>query len=220
MIIRVIDIETTGTDYLEDRICEIGAVDFDSDTRETTPHSHLINPLRPIPCTASAIHHITDEMVKDAPILSDVSAQYFGADIYVAHNNRFDMKFLPPFGKPWIDTLRCAYYVWPDAPSFSNQALSYYTGAPRPAVGNSHRALFDCWTTLGLLIKLIENHSFDTLRKWSSEPALLPKLRFGKHAGKKFSEVDGGYLQWLLNQDFDEDVMFTARHELKRRNAQ
>lgn len=219
MIIRIIDVETTGVDPLSDRICEIAAVDVDTDTEATSTMQSLIDPLIPIPCTASAVHHITDEMVRGAPKLDEVIERYFGADIYVAHNNRFDEKFLPPFKKPWIDTLRCAYYAWPDAPSFSNQALSYWLKAPRPEGDQAHRALFDCWTTFGLLSLLAEKHSIYQLLEWSSKPATLPMLCFGKHAGKKFSQVDIGYLLWMLGQDFDEDVMFTARAELKRRNA-
>ena len=63
------DTETTGIRPDKDCIIEIAA--YDSKQRKTF-HS-LINPKRPIPQDATAIHHITDDMVKDAPPFSEVA---------------------------------------------------------------------------------------------------------------------------------------------------
>lgn len=218
MMFAVLDIETTGMDPLTDRVCEIAAVFADADVKSATSASYLINPSREIPPTASAIHHITDEMVADAPFFDQVIAQFMGADIYVAHNNRFDMKFLPDFKRPWIDTYRCALAVWPDAPSHSNQALAYWLKTPRPVDGHHHRALFDAWTTFFILVRLVEVRSIAELIDISSRPAMLSIMKFGKHAGQKFSDLPVDYLRWMERQDFDEDVSFTVAKELQRRD--
>lgn len=49
----------------------------------------------------------------------------------------------------------------------------------------------------------------------SSRPALLPKFRFGKHANIPLADVPKDYLRWILSQDFDEDMKYTANHYLK-----
>lgn len=57
-----LDTETTGRSSL-DRICSIGIVAQDG----TVALDVLVNPGKPIPAGATAIHGITDEMVADAP---------------------------------------------------------------------------------------------------------------------------------------------------------
>lgn len=60
------DTETTGIRSDKDRIVEIAAFD----PFHNRSFDKLINPRCPIPSDASAIHHITDEMVKDCPDFS------------------------------------------------------------------------------------------------------------------------------------------------------
>jgi exodeoxyribonuclease X len=55
------------------------------------------------------------------------------------------------------------------------------------------------------------------LIKWTAEPALLPRITFGKYRGTKWADVDEGFLRWVADRDFDEDTLFTARSELERR---
>jgi len=59
------DTETTGIRPDKDRIIEIAAFD----PKENKTFHSLIHPGCPIPKEASAIHHIYDETVKDAPAL-------------------------------------------------------------------------------------------------------------------------------------------------------
>lgn len=218
-LFRIIDCETTG---MEDdaKVVEIGAIDHNTDPSTLTldrPTSHLINPGVPIPATASAVHHITDEMVTDAPKIGQVHEHYLGADYYVAHNSRFDQKYLGTFGKPWIDTYRCALAAWPDAPAHSNQVLRYHLGLESPPDGYAHRALYDVYVTAGLFLELLKVMDVEKMLELSSQPALLPKIGFGKHRGEKFSDLPDGYLKWMQGQDFDEDVKHTVKMELARR---
>jgi hypothetical protein len=51
--------------------------------------------------------------------------------------------------------------------------------------------------------------------------ALEPKAKAGttvQHRGKLWSEVDTGFLQWMLDKDFGEDEIFTAWHWINARN--
>ena len=57
------DTETTGTKSDKDRVIEIALFDPERDVAWST----FIQPGCPIPPDATAIHHITDEMVAAAP---------------------------------------------------------------------------------------------------------------------------------------------------------
>jgi exodeoxyribonuclease X len=54
------------------------------------PMSDFVKPTEAISFEAMAIHHITEDMVADAPLISEVIGRYLGADAYVAHNAKFD----------------------------------------------------------------------------------------------------------------------------------
>ena len=64
--LAVFDLETTGIDPAEDRIVEIAVLRIEpGGGRES--RTRRINPERPIPPPATAIHGIRDEDVRDAP---------------------------------------------------------------------------------------------------------------------------------------------------------
>src|SRR5262245_27872310 len=88
-LIRVIDLETTGTDPASDSIIEIASVDMVRGGGITNAMDTLVRPGKPIPPGASAIHHLIDEDVQNAPLLPDVIGRFQGADFYVAHNCAF-----------------------------------------------------------------------------------------------------------------------------------
>lgn len=218
-LIRVIDCETTGMED-DSKVVEIACLDLDADREVIAGEKqHFINPQIPIPPQASAIHHITDAMVASAPLFGEVHADYMDADYYVAHNSRFDQRYLGNFGKPWIDTYRCALVAWPDAPAHSNQVLRYWLGleSPPESAGHAHRALYDCYVTAMLFRRLADEMTLEKMLEASQSPALLTKINFGKHRGERFSELPIGYLEWMSGQTFDEDVMFTVKNELERR---
>jgi DNA polymerase III subunit epsilon len=56
-----------------------------------------LNPQRTIPARITQITNITNEMVRDAPIFSEVAdsfMQFMGDGIFVAHNVNFDYGFI------------------------------------------------------------------------------------------------------------------------------
>ena len=91
------DLETTGVDTSRDRIVEISLVKIMPDGEEIV-RTRRINPTIPIPAEASAIHHITDEDVKDCPTFRQIakSLKSFmeGCDFGGFNSNRFDLPLL------------------------------------------------------------------------------------------------------------------------------
>jgi DNA polymerase-3 subunit epsilon len=92
----VVDVETTGSWAAGDRITEIGAVKVRNHQVVDEWHS-LLNPQRTIPARITQITNITNEMVRDAPIFSEVAdsfMRFMGDGIFVAHNVNFDYGFI------------------------------------------------------------------------------------------------------------------------------
>lgn len=91
------DLETTGVDTSRDRIVEISMAKIMPDGEEIV-RTRRINPTIPIPAEASAIHHITDEDVKDCPTFRQIakSLKSFmeGCDFGGFNSNRFDLPLL------------------------------------------------------------------------------------------------------------------------------
>lgn len=214
----VLDCETTGFDSKEHRVVELaGAVVDPIKKRVADLFCQLVNPERLIPAEAMAVHHILDRQVAGAMFLDqvlDLHVENLMPFIPVAHNAEFDSDFIPVKG-PWICTLRCAKHLWPDCPSYGNQTLRYHLKLfkePEAKAMPPHRARADVWVTAHVLLRLLRERSTAELLELTKMPILLRKVHFGKHLGKLWSEVDRGYLQWILKQDFDRDVMHTARH--------
>lgn len=92
----ILDVETTGTHPQFDRVVQVGLVKVYPEGRETTWMS-LINPGMPIPPETSAIHGITDEMVRSAPtfktIAPPLAAGLKGCDL-AGFQIQFDKFFL------------------------------------------------------------------------------------------------------------------------------
>ena len=97
-MIRVIDIDTTGIDPGTDAIIEIASVDMVRDGGITNAMDTLVRPSKPIPPGASAVHHIVEEDVANAPAFGEVIDRFKGADFYVAHNCEFERSFLAAQG--------------------------------------------------------------------------------------------------------------------------
>ncbi|HBR1930733.1 TPA: exodeoxyribonuclease X [Klebsiella pneumoniae] len=217
-MLRVIDTETTS---FEGGIVEIASVDIEFGAI-CNPMSDFVRPPEAIGFEAMAIHHITEDMVADAPFISEVIGRYLGASVYVAHNAAFDKGKLPQIDAPWICTLKLARKLYPEFESHGNQYLRYRLGL-KPTLPEglyAHRALYDCYVTAELLMYMGREAQWTIreMREISASPSLLYRMRFGKHKGKTFEEVaaeDKGYLRRLLGTDLDEDMEFTVKHWLK-----
>ena len=71
-MLRLVDTETTG---FEGGIVEIASVDIVNGVI-CNPMSDLVRPPEEIGFAAMAVHHITEDMVADAPLISDVIGRY------------------------------------------------------------------------------------------------------------------------------------------------
>ncbi len=45
----------------------------------------------------------------------------------------------------------------------------------------------------------------------------MATMPLGKHKGRPFKEIPLQYLQWIVNKDFDQDLLYSVRTELKKR---
>ena len=225
MMIRCVDLETTGIEPT-DHVVEVAAWDL---IPEQGPvgilnlGSWLVKPPIPIPPAMSAIHHLIDNDVAEAQPWADTYPHVIsaGVDAYCAHNAKFERQWITDAitgGKPWVCTYRCALRVWTNAPSHSNQALRYWLNLDvnRGIASHAHRAGPDAYVTAHLLRELLKHATVEQMIEWSGQPALLPRLTFGKHRGTPFKDAPRDYLDWLSRQtDMNEDVKFTAKHHLE-----
>ncbi len=232
-IVRVVDLETTGSTPQGHGVVEIGWQDvaLQADGRwelEGEGGQMFVNPGRPIPPVTQAVHHILDEWVADAPWWSDIARRvldpYPRRIALAAHKASFEQQFCTPNltgGADWICTWKCALRLWPDSPSFSNQVLRYWR-KPHGIVHErglpAHRAFPDAYVTAHHLRDQLNEASLAQLIEWSSVPGLLPRVRVGPDRGKGWREISDDSLQGFLG-DRDVDVRYTAEVEIARRRG-
>ena len=91
------DLETTGLNPVHDRIVEISALKINVDGQEEQK-TWLVNPGCPIPLETTAIHHISDNDVKDCPSFKELAptiVKFFGASDIAGYNIiKFDIPML------------------------------------------------------------------------------------------------------------------------------
>ncbi len=198
------DTETTGISSSVDRIIEIAA--YDSEKKAS--FCHLINPGIPIPKEASAIHGITDEMVKDKPTFKEIALEFIdfcGSDaVLIAHNNdAFDIHFLrnsftlAEMSMPnwtFIDSLKWARRYRPDLSRHSLQFLREYFCIP---ANQAHRALDDVVILEKIFQFMIDDLPIKKVVELLSKKTILTHMPFGKYQGKKITEVPSDYVSWL-----------------------
>lgn len=127
----VLDTETTGLDPAQGhKIIEIGCVELMNHVPTGRTFWHYIYPEREIEAEATAIHGITNEMVRGKPVFGEIAGEFldFIKDAkLVIHNAEFDIKFLnhelKPYGFPpikssdAIDTVLMARKKFPGSPA-------------------------------------------------------------------------------------------------------
>ncbi len=221
----MLDTETTGAGPA-DRLCQIAFIVAQNGV-ELTLHQDLCKPPLPIATGAMAVHHITPEMVENAPeyaaceSAARLAELNNGENILVIHNAPFDVAMLEREGVVWqgpvIDTLRCARHLI-ESESHALQFLRYHLGLYReePAIADrlgvaiaAHDAAGDVAVLYLLMQHLLESvgksaAGIEQLVTLSGQPVLLKKFRFGKYKGMAFEEIarsDPGYLDWLLKSE-------------------
>jgi DNA polymerase III epsilon subunit family exonuclease len=165
-----IDSETTGIDPVNDRIVELGAVEFHQG-QPLRRMGMLVQPGIAIPEQASAIHGIRDADVSGCPSLSDIADRFLthvrSAEVLVGYNWPFDAAFLhAALGSAWLEAI-CDKPVidvlvvvrldsvgryWKGTGRHRLDAVADQLDVPRE--GRSHRASSDCVLTCRILWKL------------------------------------------------------------------
>jgi DNA polymerase-3 subunit epsilon len=184
----VFDTETTGLNPQVDEVCQIAAVRVvNGKLLDAERFDMLVNPGRTIPAASTAVHHITNEMVADAPGVAEAMARFHTfADgcVLVAHNAPFDMAFLRRrereigrrFDQPILDTVLCSAILFGQSAEHTLDALCDRLSITIPEA-DRHTAIGDAIGTadafrkmipmleaaelpnLGALIKAFDRHS-------------------------------------------------------------
>ncbi len=228
-ILRVIDLETTGDSFTDGGVVEVGWQDLvpGLDGRWALhggPGAKLVQPGNPISARTSAVHHIIDEDVADAPpwaLLAPGVLQPPGTVALAAHRASFEQRWCTPqlsARARWICTYKCALRVWPDAPTHSNQGLRYWRrpdGLDRATGLPAHRAGPDAYVTAFHLRDMLALASVEQLLAWSAEPALLVRVPTGPLRGRRWRDLDEASLDRVLAGEFgrNADILFTAAQE-------
>lgn len=159
----VVDIETTGGNFHQDRIIEVAVVLHDG-TRVLDEYTSLVNPERAIQPFISRLTGISNRMVRTAPTFDQLAEELFDilkGHIFVAHNVKFDYGFLKAafkradinFRAPHFCTVELSRIIFPGHPSYSLGKLSRSMGIQ---VLDRHRAYGDAAATAILLSKMME----------------------------------------------------------------
>ncbi len=222
-----IDCEATGLDPKKDRVVEIAGVRFTLDGEHETFET-LVNPEMPIPQSSQDIHHISDAMVDKSPkieqVLPDV-LKFIGEGPIVGHSVGYDIELLANSAKrhniphhlhtlPVLDTLRLAR-LYGESPTNSLEALRKHFNI---VAEGAHRAMSDVIVNVQVFRRLSTKFkTTEQILERLKSPITLAKMPLGKHKGRPFRELPLEYLHWAQHQDFDQDLIFSIRSEIKKR---
>lgn len=224
-----IDCETTGLDPQQDRIIEVAVVKF-SFAENFNSLESLIDPEGEISETSIAIHHITPEMVKGKPTIKAVLPellQLIGKNTIVGHGVLFDIEMIANAadraGIPctlrqnlYLDTLRMAR-LYGDSPTNSLEQLRKHFNIEEEG---AHRAMSDVIVNIDVFRYLSKSYrSVNQIFEALAKPIMLKNMPLGKHKGRPLKEVPIEYLLWAARKDFDQDLLYSLRSEIKRRKS-
>ena len=193
------DLETTGISATKDRIVQLGYIKVMPNGSEEQGN-FFINPEMHIPEEASAIHHITDEMVADKPTFKQMAGRleqiFKGCDVAGYNSNRFDV------------------------PLLVEEFLRFYCGKE---LDGAHSADCDIRATYEVLQAQLDryddlendvewlqdftrmNRNVDPMGAMVYDDKNRPVFNFGKYKGWDVAEIlrkDPGYYSWMLGGDF------------------
>ena len=163
----VIDVETTGLSEYDD-IIEISAIKYKNLT-PVSAFTSLIKPPGTIPAKITALTHIDDDMVANAPSINQIMPAfiaYIGDDNILAHNISFDLKFLYRAGfdcftvkRRYYDTLQIARAKLTKE-DVENHKLETLCNHYKIYRNDAHRSLSDCFATAKIYEKLLYEYDF------------------------------------------------------------
>ncbi len=225
------DLETTGVNISKDRIVEISLIKVMPSGQEIEK-TLRINPEMPIPAEATAVHHIIDEDVKNAPTFKQVAKElgkfFEGCDIAGFNSNKFDIPLLMEeflradvnvdlsrhrfidvqtiFHKMEQRTLVAAYKFY----CGKNLEDAHSANADTKATYEVLKAQLDRYPELKNDVEFLStfsthNRNVDLAGRIIYNDQKVPVFNFGKYKGVSVEEVlrkDMGYFGWMMNGDF------------------
>ncbi len=233
------DLETTGISVTQDRIVQLGYIKVMPNGSEEQGN-FFINPGMHIPEQASAIHHITDEMVADKPTFKQMAGRleqiFKGCDVAGYNSNRFDVPLLVE------EFLRAGVKYDISKVRFIDVQNIFYKKEPRTLVAayrfycgkeldGAHSADCDIRATYEVLQAQLDryddlendvdwlqdftrmNRNVDPMGTMVYDDKDRPVFNFGKYKGHPVTEVltrDPSYYSWMMNGDF----ALSAKHVL------
>lgn len=226
-----IDLETTGVNLASDRIIEIAIIKITPEG-ERIKKRKLINPEVPIPPQSSAVHGITDDMVKDAPafrqIGNEIKQFLENCDLAGYNSNRFDIPMLmEEFLRAGLDVdlstrrmVDVQHIFYSMEPRTLSAAYKFYC---MKELQNAHSAEADVSATIDVLLAQLERygqlgHSIDSIlavigedkivdyaRRFGYDDANQEIFNFGKYKGRRVADVlrsEPQYYDWMMKGDF------------------
>lgn len=229
------DLETTGVNVSSDRIVEISLV-------KVYPDGHVeelcqrINPGRPIPAEATAVHHISDKDVADKPSFEQeaarIAALFENSDIAGFNSNRFDIPMLCeefqrvgiPFSLQDVKCIDVQTIFHKKEPRTLVAAYKFYCGKN---LEDAHSASADTLATYEVFKAQLDKYGdlpkdidglaeytgtgkgLDVSGKIAKDSKGSPVINFGKYRGVPVEMVyrkDPDYINWMMNGDFPSDT--------------
>ncbi len=225
------DLETTGVDTSRDRIVELSMIKIMPDG-EKIIKTRRINPQMPIPASATEVHGISDDDVKDCPTFGQIakSLQQFivGCDFGGFNSNRFDVPVLvEEFLRAGVDIdLKKSKFV--DVQNIFHKleqrtlvaAYKLYCGKD---LTDAHSAEADTMATFEVLEAQLDKYpelenDVNFLAEFSTRAQAadyagriiydengVEVFSFGKHKGKSVKAVfdkEPSYYAWMMDGDF------------------
>ena len=193
----VFDTETTGLEFKNDRVIEIGGIELLNHFPTGRSFHVYINPGdRRVHPDALAVHGITDEFLKDKPTFDqivDEMLEFFDGARWVAHNATFDMSFINAeferLRRPAVpselvvDTLALARRKHPMGPNSLDALCRRY------GIDNSHR------TKHGALLdsELLAEVYIEMLGGRQAAFGLMPVEEGRARGGEEIEVIDVSY---------------------------
>jgi DNA polymerase-3 subunit epsilon len=168
----IVDIETTGSYAANNGITELAIVLHDGN-KIVDRFETLVNPQSPIPRYVQVLTGIHPDMLKDAPVFSEVAARVHGMlkdAVFVAHHVNFDYSFVKhqletsgfELDTQKLCTVRLSRKVFPGLAGYSLGKLCRELEIP---IQNRHRAGGDADATVILFEKILSRDNQGAVRQ-------------------------------------------------------
>ena len=177
IIYSIVDIETTGGKFNQEKITEIAIFKIKNDGNISVYHQ-LINPNKKIQLFVERLTGINNIMLKNKPVFEEIAEDIYDFTkntVFVAHNVNFDFRVLrnefsqigKKFNRDLLCTIELSKKVFPEMKSYSLGKLVSNLGIK---IKNRHRADGDAKATLDLFILMKSKISQKELDKYIKKP--------------------------------------------------